>query len=78
MLMPRAAALKQSGSDTVNIVVTCKRVIEMAEQSSKGGGLYFIVGALVVAVAVLGYFVIAGGSGSDTKEIKLKVETPKT
>jgi hypothetical protein len=48
----------------------------MAEQSSGSGNnfLYFVVGALVVAVAVIGYFYFDGHKSSD---VNLKVEVPK-
>ncbi len=52
----------------------------MAEQSSSGAGgaLYFIVGGLVVIVAVLGYLVFGGHlGGSGSKKIDITIETPK-
>ena len=52
----------------------------MAEQTSSGvgGGLYFIVGAVVVAVAVLGYFVFGGQLGfGGNKKIDITIEAPK-
>jgi hypothetical protein len=51
----------------------------MAEQSSggAGGGLYFVVGALVVAVAVLGYLVFGGQVGGSGKKIDVTIEAPK-
>ena len=37
----------------------------MTEQNNRGnGGLYFIVGALVLAVAVMGYFYMDGNDGT--------------
>lgn len=52
----------------------------MAEQPSGGigGGLYLIVGALIVIVAVLGYVVFGGqlNQGS-AKRIDITIETPK-
>ncbi|HJQ60839.1 MAG TPA: hypothetical protein VJ890_28300 [Vineibacter sp.] len=51
----------------------------MAEQSSGGlgGGLYFIVGAVVVAVAVLGYVVFGGQGAGGGKKIDITIEAPK-
>lgn len=51
----------------------------MAEQSSGGigGGLYLIVGALLVIVAILGYFVFGGQLGGGSKKIDITIETPK-
>jgi len=48
----------------------------MAEQSSGSSNnfLYFVVGALVVAVAVIAYFYFHGRSSSD---VHLKVDMPK-
>ena len=54
----------------------------MAENSgSGGGGLYFIVGALVVVVAVIGFVAFGGhmprgGSGSAPSKVELNVTTP--
>ncbi|MDF3023708.1 MAG: hypothetical protein K0R10_1069 [Alphaproteobacteria bacterium] len=36
----------------------------MADNSDNNGGLYFIVGALVVAVAAMGYFYLADAPAS--------------
>lgn len=39
-------------------------------------GLYFVVGALVVAVIVIGY-VLFGATGSDSpKDVNIKIEAP--
>lgn len=52
----------------------------MADGNSGGnnGGLYFIVGALVVVVAI-GAFMMFGGSmpGSQSKTVDVKIEVPK-
>lgn len=55
----------------------------MAEQTnvssgSANGGLYFIVGALVVAVGLIAFFAFGGSfsSGGDRK-IDVKIEVPK-
>jgi len=54
----------------------------MAENSGgSGGGLYFIVGALVVIVAVIGFVAFGGhvprgGSGSAPGKIELNATTP--
>lgn len=53
----------------------------MAESNSAGnsnGGLYFIVGALVVAVLVIGYFAFGGSLGGSTHKLDVKIETPKS
>ncbi len=50
----------------------------MAEQSTNNGGLYFIVGALVVIVAVIGFFAFGGNiSGGSDRKIDVKIEVPK-
>jgi len=49
----------------------------MAEQTSgSGSGIYFIVGALVVAVLVIGYFVFGGSFGGGDK-VNITIEPPK-
>jgi hypothetical protein len=54
----------------------------MAENSGgSGGGLYFIVGALVVVVAVIGFVAFGGhmpraGGGSAPGKVELNVNTP--
>lgn len=49
------------------------------ETSSSNGGLYFIVGALVVAVGLIGFFALGGSfSGSGDRKIDVKIEAPKT
>jgi hypothetical protein len=46
-----------------------------------GGGLYFIVGALCVVVAVGAFFLfggnLSGGGANQAKSIDVKIETPK-
>lgn len=51
----------------------------MAQQESSGNsGIAFIVGALVVIVAVLGYFVLGGKiSGGGDKDINVKIDVPE-
>jgi len=42
------------------------------------GGLYFVAGALVVAVGVIGYFVLGNNLGTGEKRsFDIKIETPK-
>ena len=42
------------------------------------GGLYFIVGILVVVVGVLAYFAFGGNIGGQQRPgIDIKIETPK-
>lgn len=50
----------------------------MNEEKRSGGhgGLYFIVGILVAAVAVLG-FLYANGNLGGNKDLNVKIETPK-
>jgi hypothetical protein len=57
----------------------------MADQIQTGGnggghgGLYFIVGALVVVVGIGAYFVFGGNLGGSGKpDADIKIETPKT
>lgn len=55
----------------------------MAENSGTGATpfLAFLVGGLIVAVAVLGFFVLNGGhlwGSPDTAKISVDVKTPKT
>lgn len=53
----------------------------MAEQKSSGGGhggLYFIVGILVAAVAVLGVLYANDNIGGSSKDIDVKIEAPKS
>ena len=48
-------------------------------QTSSGGhgGLYFIVGILVVVVGAIAYFAFGGNiSGSQKPDINIKIETP--
>jgi hypothetical protein len=51
----------------------------MAESTgNSGGGLYFIVGALVIAVLVIGYFAFGGSlGGGSTKKLDVTIEAPK-
>ena len=42
------------------------------------GGLYFIVGILVAAVAVLGFLYYNGTFDAGSKDVNIKVETPST
>jgi ABC-type transporter Mla subunit MlaD len=54
----------------------------MAEQSNSSGGgntgLAFIVGAVVVVLAIVAYFVFArGGMGGETKEVNVDVDLPQ-
>ncbi len=53
----------------------------MADQVNTGGGhggLYFIVGALVVVVGIGAFFLLGGNlSGSGQKSIDVKIEVPK-
>jgi hypothetical protein len=53
----------------------------MAEQSSSGGGnagLAFIVGAVVVVLAIVAWFVFArGGVGGETKQVDIDVNLPE-
>ncbi|WGM30986.1 hypothetical protein [Brevundimonas sp. NIBR11] len=52
----------------------------MAENTSSGGGntgLAFIVGAVVVVLAIVAYFVfVQGGMGGDTKKVDVDVNLP--
>ncbi len=53
----------------------------MAENSSSGGGnvgLAFIVGGLLVVVAIIAWFVFGGGmGGNETKDINVDVDLPE-
>lgn len=53
----------------------------MADQvntSGGHGGLYFIVGALVVVVGIGAFFLLGGNvPGSSQKSIDVKIEVPK-
>jgi hypothetical protein len=52
---------------------------EHVTQTSSGSGngfLYFIVGALVVAVGIFAYFFFGGERGGST-DINVKVDVPK-
>lgn len=46
--------------------------------SSGHGGLYFIVGILVVVVGVIAYFAFGGNFGGSQKpDVNIKIEVPK-
>lgn len=53
----------------------------MAEQSNSGGGnagLAFIVGAVVVVLAIVAWFVFArGGMGGETRQVEVDVNLPE-
>lgn len=52
----------------------------MAENTSSGGGnasLAFIVGGLLVVVAVIAFFVFSGGMPGAKKDINVDVNLPK-
>jgi hypothetical protein len=53
----------------------------MAENTKSGGGnagLAFIVGGLLVVVAIIAYFVFAGGGMTpETKEVNVDVDLPE-
>jgi hypothetical protein len=53
----------------------------MAENTNSGGGnagLAFIVGGLLVVVAIIAYFVFAGGGMTpETKEVNVDVDLPE-
>lgn len=53
------------------------KVADQIQTGGGHGGLYFIVGALVVVVAVGAYFVFGGGVGPSKNSIDVKIETPK-
>jgi hypothetical protein len=46
--------------------------------SGGNGGLYFIVGALVVVVGLLGFLVFDGNIGGGSQDAHITIETPKT
>ncbi|HEY3888273.1 MAG TPA: hypothetical protein VGL73_06840 [Caulobacteraceae bacterium] len=50
----------------------------MADGNSGGGSsaLAFIVGALVIVVAVLGFLVYSGGVGAPSKTVNLNIKPP--
>lgn len=53
----------------------------MADQVNSGGhgGLYFIVGALVVVVGIGAFFLFGGSvSGSSKPSVDVNIEAPKT
>lgn len=53
----------------------------MAENTNSGGsntGLAFIVGGVVVVLAIIAYFVFAGGGMTpETKEVNVDVDLPE-
>lgn len=53
----------------------------MAENTNSGGGnagLAFIVGGLLVVVAIIAYFVLVGGGMTpETKEVNVDVDLPE-
>jgi hypothetical protein len=52
----------------------------MAENTNSGGGntgLAFIVGAVVVVLAIVAYFVFARGGAPETKQIDVDVSLPE-
>ena len=53
----------------------------MAENSNSGGGnagLAFIVGGVVVVLAIIAWFVFAGGGMTpETKDVNIDVDLPK-
>lgn len=51
----------------------------MAEQSSGGGntGLAFIIGAVVVVVAIIAWFVFMRGAAPETKDVDIDVSVPE-
>ncbi|QBX38219.1 hypothetical protein E4M02_10180 [Brevundimonas sp. S30B] len=51
----------------------------MAENSSGGGnaGLAFIVGGLLVVVAIVAWFVFARGGAPETKQVDVDVSLPE-
>lgn len=50
----------------------------MAEATGGGhGGLYLLVGGLVVAVAVIAFFAFGGQFGGSDRKIDIKIEAPK-
>ena len=51
----------------------------MAEDGKGGGnsGLAFIVGAIVVVLAVVAWFVFARGGAPETKQIDVDVDVPE-
>jgi len=52
----------------------------MADQSTSGGGntgLAFIIGAVVVVLAIVAWFVFSGGVEPQTKQIDIDVNLPE-
>jgi hypothetical protein len=51
---------------------------ETTNSGGSGGGLYFIVGILVAAVAVLGFFMFHGHiGGGQTKNVDINITSPE-
>ena len=52
---------------------------EITNNGGNGGGLYLIVGILVAAVAVLGFFMFRGHiGGGTTKNVDINISGPAT
>ncbi len=52
----------------------------MAENTNSGGGnagMAFIIGAVVVVLAIVADFVIAGGFGGGEKDVNVDVDLPE-
>jgi len=50
----------------------------MADSTGRtGNGIYLIVGGLVVAVLVIGFFALGGRIGGSDRTVDIKIETPK-
>jgi len=54
-------------------------MVENTNNSGGGGnaGLAFIVGGVVVVLAIVAYFVFARGSAPDTKDVNVDVNLPE-
>ena len=50
---------------------------EIHNNPSTGAGIYFVVGALVVAVLVIGYFVFGGQLGGGGSDVNIRIDPPK-
>jgi hypothetical protein len=55
-----------------------QRLVEMAENSGGNGGLYFIVGALVVVVAVMFVMITGHHSFWGGHQVDVHIDTPHT
>jgi hypothetical protein len=50
----------------------------VAQETSGHGGLYFVVGALVVVVGLIAFFAFGGSfSGNGDSKVDVKIEAPK-